>query len=102
MCCQLTDWPPKVDGAPEPITEGNLSREEDYHVVDALHLLQGEVELTGTRLLDIGVHLCMCVCISLTNCTPHGERKGLVHATQSVTETTHDGCSVTRHLVYMT
>ena len=75
MCCQLTDWPPKVDGASKPITEGNLSREEDYDVVDGLHLLQGEVQLTGTCLLDIGVHLCVCVSISLTSRILHREIK---------------------------
>ena len=71
MCCQLTDWPPKVDGASKSITEGNLSREEDYDVVDGLHLLQGEVEFAGTCLLDIGVHLCVCVCVCV--CISPGE-----------------------------
>lgn len=83
MCCQLTDWPPKVDGASKSITEGNLSREEHYDVVDGLHLLQGEVELAGTCLLDISVHLCVCVCAlvqgrvyySLTSHILHGEKK---------------------------
>ena len=62
---KLTDWPSKVDRAPKSLGKGHLSSEEYHHIVDALHLIQSDVELTGTGLLNIGFHLhvlWMCVC----------------------------------------
>jgi len=62
---RLTNWPSKVDRAPKSLGKGHLSSEEYHHMVDAFHLIQSKVELIGTGLLNIGVHLhvlWMCVC----------------------------------------